>query len=116
MIKVSLENVKVISSHGIYEEENIVSSIFEVSLDVSFVESDHLIKLEETINYVTLYQIIKKRMALVTPLLETICLDILIDIKNQFPQITESAIKICKTEPPVQNFIGKLCVSAHKIY
>jgi dihydroneopterin aldolase len=116
MIKVSLENVKIIASHGIYEEEHVLGGIFEVSLDVSFTESDRLIKLEETINYVTLFQIIKKRMELSTPLLETLCLDILDDIKNHFPKIVESVIKICKTAPPVENFIGKLCVSAQKTY
>jgi dihydroneopterin aldolase len=116
MIKVSLENVKIFAYHGIYEEEQIIGGIFEVSLDVSFVESEELIKLEETINYVTLYQIIKKRMEHITPLLETLCLEILEQIKHQFPQITESVIKICKTAPPVENFIGRLCVSAHKTY
>jgi dihydroneopterin aldolase len=116
MIKVSLENVKIIASHGIYEAEHILGGIFEVSLNVSFIESDPLIKLEETINYVTLYQIIKKRMEISTPLLETLCLVILDDVKNQFPKIVESDIKICKIAPPVENFTGKLCVSAHKTY
>ena len=116
MIKVSLENVKLFASHGVYEEEHKVGGIFEVSLEVSFLESSHLIKLEETINYVILYQIIKKRMNTITPLLETLCLDILEDIKEQFPQVCESVIKICKTAPPVENFVGKLCVSAHKMY
>lgn len=116
MITISLENLKIFANHGIYKEEQLVGGEFEVNLEVFFEESRDILQIDDTINYVSLHEIVKNRMKVHTPLLETVGMYIVEDIKLKFPQITKCIIKICKISPPVTNFYGNLCVTIHKQY
>lgn len=116
MITISLENVKIFANHGIYKEEQQTGGAFEVHLEVIFEEKKGILNIDDTINYVSLYEILKNRMKVDTPLLESVGMHIVEDIKLKFPQIAKCTIKICKLSPPVTNFHGKLCVAIQKQY
>jgi dihydroneopterin aldolase len=116
MIVISLENVKIFANHGIYKEEQLTGGAFEVNLEVIFEEKKDILHIDDTINYVSLYEILKNRMKVATPLLESVAMYIVEDIKLKFPHITKCTIKICKISPPVTNFHGKLCVAIQKQY
>jgi dihydroneopterin aldolase len=116
MITISLEHVKFFAKHGIYKEEQLAGGSFEVNLEVIFEENKGILQIDDTINYVSLYEIVKSRMREDTPLLESVGMYIVEDIKLKFPQITSCTIKICKISPPVTNFNGNLCVAIQKRY
>ena len=65
----------------------------------------------ETINYVSVYELVKKRMAIATPLLETVVTDIAIRIMAQFMQAEEVLISMKKKHPPIQGIEGSVGVS-----
>lgn len=114
MTTISLEKIKLFAAHGIHKEEQIIGGEFEVNLQVVFQENKKIVHIDETINYVSLYEIVINRMKINTPLLETVAMDIIEEIKEFFPQVSECTIKICKTSPPLINFRGHLCISIHK--
>lgn len=117
MIKVSLHQLKFHAYHGLYEEEKKTGNEFIVNLDAWFEEPATLItQLNQTINYATLYNLVKTRMEISEPLLETIAMDIAQQSKAQFPAICEINVSVRKVNPPMLNFQGQTEVSFYKKY
>ncbi len=117
MIKVQLHQLKFNSFHGIHEEEKILGNDYVVDTSVEFHENTHVIKsIHETINYVEIYRIIKERMELPTPLLETILMEIGNEIHERFPQLKSINISIQKMHPPIEGIEGSIVVRYHKEY
>lgn len=115
MIKIALHHLKFHAFHGLYKEEKAAGNDFEVNVEVYIDEHTEMITtLEETINYATLYQIVKDRMNTPEPLLETIVMDIAQRAKFQFPQISEINISISKLQLPLLNFQGEANVTYNK--
>jgi dihydroneopterin aldolase len=117
MLSISIHNASFYSHHGLFAEEKIIGGQFEVNLTVTYLpEQDVIKKIEETINYATLYEIVKKRMAKATPLLETIAMELHQEIINLFPFVSHIAVTIEKKHPPITHFIGSTCVTFSKEY
>ena len=91
MFTINLHNLQFFSFHGIHEEERILGNNYEVNVELSFDTEEQITALEQTINYASVYDIIKKRMSVPTALLETLAQDLaqeihgLITGSNQFP-------------------------------
>lgn len=115
-IEVKLQDIIFFGKHGLYEEEILSGGEFKVDLAVFYVQDGKIQDIGQTIDYVTLYNIIKDHMQKPTALLETICQDILEEIHNRFLKIDEINICITKLHPPIPNFQGKLGVSIHKTW
>ena len=113
----SLHHLKFHAFHGLYEEEKKTGNDFEVNLDVSFNEiTDPVTHLSQTVNYAVLYQLVKDRMNIPEPLLETVAMDIARQSKAHFPFILEINVSVRKVNPPIFNFQGQTVVSFHKKY
>ena len=67
--------------------------------------------LDETINYATLYEIVKEEMNKPRDLLEILAQSITEKIQQTFPLIKEIEIRIEKKNPPIAGFIGSVAVS-----
>lgn len=102
------------SHHGIHEEEKILGTEFEVNVALEIHQSQKIDSIHQTLNYVTVYEIIKKRMAIATPLLETIVEDLMNEIHQSSTLIKSISISIKKLHPPIPNFIGSVGVSLKK--
>ncbi|HRN56844.1 MAG TPA: dihydroneopterin aldolase [Agriterribacter sp.] len=117
MLKISLHNLKFHAFHGLYKEESATGNDFEVNLDVYFNEPVEMItQLQDTINYAVLYQLVKNRMSIPEPLLETVAMDIAHQVKEQFPAVREINVSVSKINPPLLNFQGETSVTYHKPY
>jgi len=117
MLTISLHHLKFHAFHGLYEEEKKTGNDFEVNLDVSFNETtEPVTHRSQTVNYAVLYQLIKDRMNIPEPLLETVAMDIAQQSKAHFPFILEINVSVRKVNPPIFNFQGQTVVSFHKKY
>ena len=88
---------------------------YEVNVIVKYQPaSDVISSLDETVNYVSLYEIVKKRMQQPTALLETISMEIVAEFMAQFSMIEEAEISITKLHPPMVNFQGSVGVTHSK--
>ena len=117
MLKISLHRLKFHAFHGLYKEERSTGNDFEVNVDVYFNENVEMItRLPETINYVTLYQLVKDRMHIPKPLLETLAMDMAKQIRERFPEVWEINISVSKINPPLLNFQGETTVTYSKRY
>jgi len=115
MVSIELHNIRMHAYHGLYEGEQKTGSPYEVNLKVTYDEG-HLKfdDLKNTINYVDVFEIVKQRMKVATPLLEKVAEGIIRKLKHQYPYATEISISIYKLEAPIENIQGKLGITMHK--
>jgi len=107
MIVVHLHDLHFNSFHGIHEEEKILGNDYVIDASVEFHEELHVINsINDTINYTDIYNIIRERMSVPTPLLETIVMEIGNEIHNEFPQVRCINISIKKMYPPIEGIQG----------
>jgi dihydroneopterin aldolase len=115
MITVRLQNLLFNAFHGIQEEEKILGNEYVVNASVEFHERDEAIEhINETVNYAVLFNIIKKRMSIPTPLLETIVMETGNEIHKVFPDLKSIFLSIKKMRPPIEGMQGSAEVSWHK--
>jgi dihydroneopterin aldolase len=99
--KIALTNVRFFAHHGYYSEEQVLGNEFFLNIEcyIDYVGGKEDL-LENTANYETLYQLAKQQMQQPKKLLETVVENILNDIKNKFPYLTEITVNIKKNNPP----------------
>jgi len=112
MMFIHLQRLRLFGHHGIYKEEQLLGGEFEVDLTVGFNPLRLPISaLNQTIDYTELSQLVKKRMSIPTPLLETLVTEIAAEIQQKYSEVLSISISIKKLYPPVNNFEGSLGVS-----
>ncbi len=112
MLSIHLHQLQIHAYHGLYEEEKVLGNDFVVDLTVGYQPASlPIIEIEETINYVSLYELVQKHMQNATPLLETVVSNIALAILAQFSLAEEVNIAIRKSYPPIAGFIGATGVS-----
>lgn len=114
MFTIQLHNLKFFSYHGVHEEERILGAEFEVNAELSFNEPNPVTSLDQTIDYIKIYALIKQRMSVPTALLETVAQGLAENIYAIDNRITSISINIKKTNPPIANFQGSVGVSFKK--
>lgn len=108
---IELNDLWFYSFHGLYEEERRVGGEFAVDFTgVYKYEGDKIISLKETVNYISLYDIIKHEMIKSQALLETVASNILNKVHQRFPEFKELQIRITKKNPPITGISGSVAV------
>ncbi len=112
MLSIHLHNIQFFAYHGIHEEERILGNEFEVNITVKHSPKQLPVKhLPDTIDYISVYELVKKRMAIPTALLETLATDIAKQILVDFTLAEAVFISIRKRYPPVSQLRGSVGVS-----
>ena len=115
MITVQLHNLLFNAFHGIHQEEKVLGNQYIVDATLEFHEMDETIEhIDETINYAAVYDIIKSKMSIPTPLLETVVMKTGNEIYQKFPGIKSISISIKKMNPPIEGMQGYAEVCWHK--
>ena len=114
MFTIHLHNLKFFARHGLHEEETITGGQFELSVDIDFDSKETIRKMDQTINYVTVYQVISKHMLQPEPLLETLAQQIAEEIHSLDTRIRKINIRINKMHPPISSFNGQVGVTFQK--
>ena len=116
-LTIELKQVRFYGFHGLYVNESFTGNEFEIDLRVRIHPAVEVIrKMEESISYVSLYELVKKRMQQREALLETLAMDIANLVNKEFAGVKEVNISITKLTPPFENFLGKVGISYQKIF
>jgi dihydroneopterin aldolase len=88
--------------HGIMEQERKVGNVYTVDLKIYFDFKQAMVtdNLNDTINYASVYEIIKQEMAIPSYLIEHVAGRIIRHIQTDFPQIENLEIRLAKKNPP----------------
>jgi 7,8-dihydroneopterin aldolase/epimerase/oxygenase len=116
MFTVHLDKLILFAHHGVHDEEGIIGTDFEVSVSVHFNAPEKVMALDDTINYVKVFNVVKNRFAIPERLLETLAQHIVDDIYAIDNRITTINISIHKINPPISNFIGSVGVTYSKSF
>ena len=113
MGQVSLEGMEFYARHGYYEEERIIGNKYsvDVTIDVDFSEAASEDKLEGTVNYEKVYEIVSEVMSKEADLLEHLAGNMIKSIKNHFPSVKKVLVKVSKHNPPIKGLCKKATVS-----
>ncbi len=114
--RVALEGLEFHAFHGVYPHERESGNWFEVDVAV---ETDFSLaattdELVGTINYETLFKIVKEEMEQPSKLLETVAEKIAHDVLETFPNAISVELTISKLNPPIGGKCKKASVSLEK--
>ncbi len=114
--KVALEGLEFHAYHGVYPHERDSGNWFEVdiSVDTDFSVAASADELNGTVNYETLFRIIKDEMEKPSKLLETVAEKIVRDVLRELPAVIQVDLKISKLNPPIGGKVRKATISISK--
>jgi dihydroneopterin aldolase len=110
---ISVEGMEFFAYHGCFAEEQVIGTRFIVDFYFATDTSQPEISddLKQTVNYQTVYQLVKKEMGIKAHLLEHVAHRILKSVMAAFPAIEAAEVKISKLNPPLGGKVDKVCVT-----
>src|SRR5690348_2086489 len=114
--KISLEGLEFHAFHGVYPHERASGNWFEVdiSVETDFTKGAETDELAGTVNYETLFEIVKKEMEVPSKLLETVAEKIINEVLSQLPAVANVELKISKINPPIGGKCRKATIRLSK--
>lgn len=114
-LTIQLHHLRFTAAHGVLEEEALVGNKFEVNLSLTVKAPEKVATtLDETINYATVYGLVKNIFAERKALLETLAMEITEELKKAFPSLRKASIQIIKLHPPISTFTGSVSVTYNR--
>ena len=112
MGKVSLEGMEFYARHGYYEEERVIGNKYsvDVTLDVDFSEAASDDKLEGTVNYEKVYEIVQNVMSIDANLLEHLAGKMIKALRENFSEVKKVYVKISKYNPPIKGLCHRATI------
>ena len=111
MANILVQGIKLYAYHGCLPEEAVIGGnyIVDVSIEADLRKPSKTDKLNETIDYVTVYEIVKKEMSVRSKLIEHVAQRILDKLKKKFPKTELIEVKVTKLNPPIEGDVEKVC-------
>jgi dihydroneopterin aldolase len=112
MGQIAIEGMEFFSYHGHFEEESVIGTRFVLDLymdtDTAKAEtSDHL---QDTVNYLEVYQLVKEQMKTKSYLIEHVARRILTAVKAAYPEVVKARLKLRKMNPPLGGQIASVSI------
>lgn len=98
-----LEGMEFFAYHGCYRDEELNGNYFkaDLSLEADLSPAAESDRLEDTLDYVLAYGIVRDAMHQRSALVENVCQRILKNLFQQFPLLISARIKISKRHPDI---------------
>jgi dihydroneopterin aldolase len=113
---ISLERLPFHAPHGVYEGEANTGNALEVDVFLRVDGSSAVHHLDETVNYVLVYELVRDIMTERRALLEALCQEIAARLEADFPQLQHLEVRIRKLTPAIAHFSGSVAVSYSKSF
>lgn len=101
---IHIEAMRIHAFHGVMEQERVVGNdyLIDVSIDYPWTKAAETDRVEDTMSYADLADIIRDVMSVPSSLLENVAKRMADAITAAFPQTTAIHIKITKLAPPMR--------------
>lgn len=98
--------------HGCLEEEAVIGGnyIVDVKISTDFSDAEKTDKLKNTVDYVTVFNIVKKEMAIRSKLIEHVAGRIASGLMNEVPGIDQVEVSVTKLNPPMNGDVDRVTV------
>lgn len=116
MATIRISGMRFYANHGCFDEERKIGTHFEVDLTyvcntLSAQSSDDI---DETVDYLAVYQIVKKQMSVPSHLLEHVADRIGNALLDSFKAIEKMSVTVYKLNPPLGGQIASVSVTIDK--
>ena len=103
MSTIAIEGMEFYSYHGHFEEESVIGTKFNLDLyiETNTEKAEKSDNLNDTVNYLAVYQVVKKEMEKPSYLIENVARRILDAVMESFSAIESAEIKFRKMNPPL---------------
>ncbi|MFN0049586.1 MAG: dihydroneopterin aldolase [Cytophagales bacterium] len=117
LAEINLEGLEFFAYHGFYSEERKIGNKYGVDICITANVGDSAANddLTKTIDYETMYRIVKEVVAMPTKLLETISLRIIERVFLEFGDVLAVKVSVAKFNPPVGGICQKAKVTMEKL-
>jgi 7,8-dihydroneopterin aldolase/epimerase/oxygenase len=101
--RISLEGLEFHAYHGVYPHERDSGNWFEVdvAIETDFTSGAQHDELSGTVNYETVFKLVKEEMEKPSKLLETVAENIVTSILTSLPSVATIDVKLSKLNPPI---------------
>ncbi|MDD2995660.1 MAG: dihydroneopterin aldolase [Paludibacter sp.] len=116
MSKIILENMEFHAFHGCMEHEKKLGNTFLVTLNMKLDTKKAGLsdKLEDTLNYQLVYDVVKAQMAIPSNLIEHVGQRIMDAVMSEFNQIEMIKLKLSKLAPPLGGKVEAVSIKLEK--
>jgi len=100
---IELEEMEFYAYHGCFKEEQVVGNRFlvNVSLETECALATQTDDIQDALNYVTIYELVKEQIMQNSHLLEHLTKRIIDTIMAKFPNVIKLKVKVSKMNPPM---------------
>ena len=107
-----VSGIKIYGYHGCLEEEAIIGGnyVVDIEIETDFEKAAVTDDLSKTIDYVTVYEIVKTQMAIRSKLIEQVAKRICDSMLEKLPQIKKTYVKLTKLNPPMNGDVQQVSV------
>ena len=110
---IDLQGMEFHAFHGCYDLEQRVGNRFEVTLSITtelggIAAHDAV---EEAVNYLTVYEIVRERMAVTQRTIERVATNIIEALHARFPAVRHVCCTVAKLAPPLGGKIARVSVT-----
>ena len=103
MAVISINDMRFYAHHGCFEQERTIGTRFRVDLrfETDTACAERTDRIEDTVSYLDVYQVVKEQMAIPSNLLEHVARRICDAVKTRFPEVERVDVKVSKLNPPL---------------
>ena len=111
MNKIYIEGIKLYAYHGCMEEEARLGGnyIVDVTIQIDFSEAARKDDLEKTVDYVSVYNVVKAEMEIRSKLIETVGKRI-VDRLREKHRMAKIKVKVTKLNPPINGVVSSVSI------
>ncbi len=109
---IRLENMEFRAGHGCYDLEKKVGNRFVVSVEID-AESEEAAReddVQKAVNYLNVYELVRREMATTSNILENVALRIGDAIRKEWSQVVKVRVEVSKLAPPLGGKIERVTV------
>lgn len=100
---IELEEMEFYAYHGCFKEEQVVGNRFfvKVTLETDCTVAAETDDINDALNYVSVYEIVREQIMQTSHLLEHLNKRIIDGIYQKFPELLKATVKVSKMNPPM---------------
>lgn len=112
MYTIHIKGIHIYAYHGCLPEEAVVGGdyVVNISLRGDFSKAAASDKLQDTIDYIEVYSIVKKEMGIRSNLIEAVAKRIANNLKDTFSAINGLSVEVIKKNPPTGGEVDEVSV------
>ena len=117
MSTIAIEGMEFYSYHGHFEEEAVIGTKFNLDLylETDTEKAEKSDNLEDTVNYLAVYNIVKTEMETSSYLIEHVARRILDAVMKEFTSIDIAELKFRKLNPPLGGQMESVSITLNSI-